>query len=184
MALMRGDDRRPDAMFSYVSAEQRVPADHPLRAIRTLVDDVLRETPAEFDGLYARRATVDSPREPITQSRGVASSQSSWEGGSIWRCEVKSQPSVPQGITDKISQMDVAEIKEHDPDVRQMLPQSVDVHRASHELGLSPVHRARSGSPYSDRHVSEGADDSGSGSHRESMVFHSLSRVGLHPVDR
>jgi hypothetical protein len=30
-------------MFSYVSAEQRVPADHPLRAIRALVDDVLRD---------------------------------------------------------------------------------------------------------------------------------------------
>jgi hypothetical protein len=29
-------------MFSYVSAEQRVPADHPLRAIRVLVDEVLR----------------------------------------------------------------------------------------------------------------------------------------------
>jgi hypothetical protein len=42
MARMRGDDRQPDAMFSYVSAEQRVPPDHPLRAIRALVDKVLR----------------------------------------------------------------------------------------------------------------------------------------------
>jgi len=41
MARMRGDDRQPDAMFSYVSAEQRVPHDHPLRAIRALVDEVL-----------------------------------------------------------------------------------------------------------------------------------------------
>jgi hypothetical protein len=48
---MRGDDRQPDSMFSYVSAEQRVPADHPLRAIRALVDDVLREMSREFDGL-------------------------------------------------------------------------------------------------------------------------------------
>jgi hypothetical protein len=39
---MRGDDRQPDARFSYVSAEQRVPLDHPLRAIRALVDKVLR----------------------------------------------------------------------------------------------------------------------------------------------
>lgn len=54
MAPMRGDDRQPDAMFSYVSPEQRVPPDHPLRAIRRLVDDVLREMSAEFDGLYAR----------------------------------------------------------------------------------------------------------------------------------
>ncbi len=60
---MRGDDRQPDAMFSYVSAEQRVPPDHPLRAIRALVDDVLRDMSREFDGLYAaRRAAVDSAR--------------------------------------------------------------------------------------------------------------------------
>ena len=54
MARMRGDDRQPDAMFSYVSPEQRVPPDHPLRAIRRLVDDVLREMSVEFDWLYAR----------------------------------------------------------------------------------------------------------------------------------
>ena len=51
MAGMRGDDREPDAMFSYVSAEQRVPHDHPLRAIRQLVDEVLRDMSREFDGL-------------------------------------------------------------------------------------------------------------------------------------
>jgi hypothetical protein len=52
MADMRGDDREPDAMFSYVSAEQRVPKEHPLRAIRALVDEVLRNMSREFDGLY------------------------------------------------------------------------------------------------------------------------------------
>ena len=41
MGAMRGDDRQPHAMFSYVSAEQRVPQDHPLRAIRALIDEVL-----------------------------------------------------------------------------------------------------------------------------------------------
>jgi hypothetical protein len=40
---MRGDDRQPDSMFSHVFAAQRVPPDHPLRAIRSLVDDVLRD---------------------------------------------------------------------------------------------------------------------------------------------
>ena len=58
---MRGDDRQPDAMFSYISAEQRVPSDHPLRAVRRLVDDVLREMSREFDGLYA---TVGRPSVP------------------------------------------------------------------------------------------------------------------------
>jgi hypothetical protein len=49
---MRGDDRQPDSMFSYVSAEQGVPQDHPLRAIRALVDEVLRDMSSEFDRLY------------------------------------------------------------------------------------------------------------------------------------
>jgi len=61
MASMRGDDRQPDSMFSYVSAEQRVPQDHPLRVIRALVDAVLREMSREFDGLYA---TVGRPSVP------------------------------------------------------------------------------------------------------------------------
>ena len=43
MTRMRGEDRGPETMFSYVSPEQRVPKEHPLRAIRALVDDVLRD---------------------------------------------------------------------------------------------------------------------------------------------
>ena len=35
---MRGDERGQDGMFSYVSLEQRVPQDHPLRAVRKLTD--------------------------------------------------------------------------------------------------------------------------------------------------
>lgn len=48
-------------MFSYVSPEQRVPADHPLRAIRQLVDEILRDMSGEFDRLYA---TVGRPSVP------------------------------------------------------------------------------------------------------------------------
>ena len=40
-------------MFSYVSLEQRVPQDHPLRAVRKLTDTVLRSLSAELDALYA-----------------------------------------------------------------------------------------------------------------------------------
>ncbi len=40
-------------MFSYVSLEQRVPQDHPLRAVRKLTDTVLGRLSAEFDALYA-----------------------------------------------------------------------------------------------------------------------------------
>jgi transposase len=68
---MRGDDREPDAMFSYVSAEQRVPHDHPLRAIRTLVDEVLRDMSREFDGLYARVGRPSIPPERLLRAQLV-----------------------------------------------------------------------------------------------------------------
>src|SRR6266550_3331007 len=50
---MRGDDKQQLGVFSYVSAEQRVPADHPLRAIRTMVDEALAGLSGHFDTLYA-----------------------------------------------------------------------------------------------------------------------------------
>jgi transposase len=50
---MRGDDRRPDAIFSYVSLEERVPQDHPLRVIRAMVDAVLRELSPRFSKIYS-----------------------------------------------------------------------------------------------------------------------------------
>ena len=48
---MRGDERVQGGMFSYVSLEQRVPKDPPLRAIRKLTDEVLRSLSAEFAAL-------------------------------------------------------------------------------------------------------------------------------------
>jgi transposase len=50
---MRGDERVQDGMFSYVSLEQRVPADHHLRAVRKLTDRALLSLSAEFDNLYS-----------------------------------------------------------------------------------------------------------------------------------
>src|SRR4030088_3500697 len=50
---MRGDDKQQMGVFSYVSAEQRVPADHPLRGIRTMVDEALAGLSGHFDTLYA-----------------------------------------------------------------------------------------------------------------------------------
>src|SRR5450631_4178963 len=50
---MRGDERFQDGMFSYVTLEQRVPQDHPLREIRKLTDVVLRSLSGKFDELYA-----------------------------------------------------------------------------------------------------------------------------------
>jgi transposase len=51
---MRGDDQQlQTGMFSYVSLEERIPGDHPLRGVRKLVDAVLAGMSKEFDGLYS-----------------------------------------------------------------------------------------------------------------------------------
>jgi transposase len=50
---MRGTDSQQSSMFSYVSAERRVPRDHPLRAIRTMADTALSELSANLDRMYA-----------------------------------------------------------------------------------------------------------------------------------
>jgi transposase len=69
MRSMRGDDREPDSMFSYVSPEQRIPRDHPLRAIRALVDDVLRDMSREFDRLYAAIGRPSIPPERLLRAQ-------------------------------------------------------------------------------------------------------------------
>ena len=51
---MRGDDEQQAAMFSYISPEQRVPADHPLRPIRQMTDEIFKQLSPRFDALYAR----------------------------------------------------------------------------------------------------------------------------------
>src|SRR5881409_644911 len=51
---MRGDDLQQAGMYSYLSPEQRVPQDHPLRAIRKFSDAVFAELSPQFDKLYAR----------------------------------------------------------------------------------------------------------------------------------
>ena len=51
---MRGEDRRTGRLFSYVDLESRVPTDHPLRAVRDLVDAALAALSADFDTLYSR----------------------------------------------------------------------------------------------------------------------------------
>ncbi len=39
---MRGDDQQQLGVFSYVSPEQRVPPDHPLRPLRAMADEARR----------------------------------------------------------------------------------------------------------------------------------------------
>jgi transposase len=50
---MRGHDEQQEGMFSYISAEQRVPRDHPLRRIRSLTDTALQAMSPQFARLYS-----------------------------------------------------------------------------------------------------------------------------------
>ena len=50
---MRGDDIQQTTMFSYLSPEQRVPVDHPLRAIRDLADQILEGMTETFEEMYS-----------------------------------------------------------------------------------------------------------------------------------
>ncbi len=52
-------------MFSYVSAEERIPQEHPLGAIRRTVDEVLRGMCSEFDALYAKGGRCSIPPERL-----------------------------------------------------------------------------------------------------------------------
>jgi transposase len=50
---MRGADTQQSAMFSYLSPEDRIPANHPLRVIRQMVDAALGGMWARFDEMYS-----------------------------------------------------------------------------------------------------------------------------------
>src|SRR5437667_5397953 len=50
---MRGSDKQTGSLFSYVNLEERVPARHPLRKIKGVVDAALVSLDAEFEALYA-----------------------------------------------------------------------------------------------------------------------------------
>ena len=66
---MRGDDRQQAAMFSYISPEARVPRDHPLRAIRVLVDEVLADLGPRFETLYSRVGRPSIPPEKLLRAQ-------------------------------------------------------------------------------------------------------------------
>src|SRR6201997_1159307 len=51
---MRGQDEQQLDVFSYISPEQRVPHDHPLRPLRVMTDEALRELRPRFTRLYAK----------------------------------------------------------------------------------------------------------------------------------
>ena len=65
---MRGDDHQQFGVFSYVSLEERVPQEHPLRPIRSLVDEIFRAMGKEFDGLYAKTGRPSIPPERLLRA--------------------------------------------------------------------------------------------------------------------
>ena len=65
---MRGPDEQAQHMFSYLSPEQRVPADHPLRAIRALTDGALRSMSPQFDRLYSAMGRPSVPPEQLLRA--------------------------------------------------------------------------------------------------------------------
>ncbi len=65
---MRGDDIQQGAMFSYLSPEQRVPADHPLRPIRQMVDTVLKRLSPCFEAMYAEGGRPSIPPEKLLRA--------------------------------------------------------------------------------------------------------------------
>jgi transposase len=65
---MRGDDQRSGHLFSYLSPEQRVPADHPLRAIRQMTDEALRQLSPQFEAIYAKSGRPSVPPEQLLRA--------------------------------------------------------------------------------------------------------------------
>src|ERR1039457_371403 len=61
---MRGDDQKQAAMFSYLTLAQRIPADHPARQIRALVDRALERMDGELEKVYS-----DTGRPSIAPER-------------------------------------------------------------------------------------------------------------------
>ena len=51
---MRGKDEQQLDVFSYISPEQRVPQDHPLRSLRAMTDEALQQLQPRFNRLYAK----------------------------------------------------------------------------------------------------------------------------------
>lgn len=65
---MRGRDERSEGLFSYVRLEERIPADHPLRAIRALADEALAGLNGRFEALYSSQGRPSIPPEMLLRA--------------------------------------------------------------------------------------------------------------------
>jgi transposase len=65
---MRGEDQQQSGVFSYISAEQRVPQNHPLRPLRKMVDEGLAELSPRFSKMYAKRGRPSIAPEKLLRA--------------------------------------------------------------------------------------------------------------------
>jgi transposase len=65
---MRGGDERSGSLFSYVDLEARVGKDHPLRIIRSVVNEALASLSGEFSALYAFMGRPSIPPEKLLRA--------------------------------------------------------------------------------------------------------------------
>ena len=66
---MRGVDQQQSHIFSYLSPEERVRKDHPLRAVRAMVDEVLQQLSRRFDAMYAKAGRPSIPPEQLLRAQ-------------------------------------------------------------------------------------------------------------------
>src|ERR1022692_2208480 len=66
---MRGTDQQQSHVFSYISPEQRVRRDHPLRPIRTMVDEILKQLSPQFNKMYAKVGRPSIPPEQLLRAQ-------------------------------------------------------------------------------------------------------------------
>jgi transposase len=66
---MRGIDHQQADMFSYLSPEQRVRQDHPLRALRVMTDEILEAMSPQFDAMYAERGRPSIAPEKLLRAQ-------------------------------------------------------------------------------------------------------------------
>jgi transposase len=67
-AVMRGADETSGSLFSYVDLEARIPARHPLRKIRQVVNEALASLDAEFVALYTDFGRPSIPPERLIRA--------------------------------------------------------------------------------------------------------------------
>src|SRR5215475_2099436 len=65
---MRGEDIQQHELFSYGSLEERVPVDHPLRPIRKMVDEALKDLSGRFDEIYDEEGRKSIPPERLLRA--------------------------------------------------------------------------------------------------------------------